>query len=502
MKRILFIICLCFQISFIQAQDIGDAVRYSSDQLNGTARFVGMGGAFGALGGDMSSLKVNPAGSAVFLANQASVSLDVQAYKNETSYMDGRDSYRNNTFDLNQAGIVFVFNNASQEDAVSRLSFGVTYNRESVYDNRFTAIGTSNESISNMFLNYAQGVPFELFDRLNGESISDLYAYLGSANTGFNNSRLQAAYLGYEGFLFDAADPSNPNNTAYLSNVSGSSFDHLYQIAEDGANGKLTFNGGLAINDKFYFGLNLNSHFIDYGRSTVLNEFIAQPSNINEINYLNNLDVKGNGFSFQVGGIARLGDMFRVGVSYESPTWYKISEETTQFLRTDSHVDGEAIVNPQVVNVFPDYRMRTPGKVTGSIAAVFGNVGLLSFDYSYKDFSNTEFTSDGFNDLNVAIGDQLQAVSTYRIGGEYRLQNWSLRAGFRYQESPYIDNTLSDLRGYSAGLGYNFGNMRIDFAYDLAQQDYNLPLLNTGFTNKASIENTLSHYVLTFVFAL
>jgi len=48
------------------AQTAYDAVRYAGDELNGTARFVGMGGAMGALGADISTIGTNPAGIGLF----------------------------------------------------------------------------------------------------------------------------------------------------------------------------------------------------------------------------------------------------------------------------------------------------------------------------------------------------------------------------------------------------------------------------------------------------
>lgn len=502
MKKIFLLIGVLAQIPVMNAQNISDGVRYTIDNLDGTARFISMGGAFGALGGDLSSLKVNPAGSSVFLTNQASFSLGVNAYDNSTTFGNGFDSRRNNDFDLNQAGVVFVFNNNRESAKITRLSFGITYNRKSTFENRFKAIGQNEETIGDHFLDYAQEVPLDLFTTRDNESPTDLYDYLGStAGLGFNNSRLQTAYLGYEAYLFDAVN-NDPENTAYLSNVSGDSFEHHYYSYERGLNGKVTFNGGIAIQDRFFFGLNLNSHFLDYRQTTTYDEFIAGPSEINEINYDNYLDTKGSGFSFQVGGIAKLNDVWRVAISYESPTWYSISEETTQFLRTDSKEFGDAVVEPNITNVYPDYNLRTPGQLNAGIAAILGGHGLISFDYSYKDYSNIAFTSDGFDPVNADIGDHLQEVNTYRIGGEYRLKGFSFRAGFRYQDSPYKDKTIGDLRGYSAGLGYNFGSFRLDFGYDLAKRDYNRSLLHTGFEEQASIENSLSHYVLTLAFAL
>lgn len=503
MKKIILIIGIVFFCAeSVKAQNITDALRYGSDRLDGTARFMSMGGAFGALGGDMSALKVNPAGSAVFMANQAAFTFDVSAYKNKVSYMEESLDYKNNDVDLNQAGAIFVFNNANEADAISRLSFGVTYDRTNSFDNRFRAQGISNESVSDMFMDFAQGVPLDLLTPMSGESLDDLYGYLGSGNEGFNNNRLQTAYLGYEGFLFDAVDPDDMQNTDYVSNVTGNSFDQVYEQYERGTNAKLGFNGGIAIKDQFYFGLNLNSHIIDFKQTLFINEMVSGNSPIQEINYGNYLDTRGSGFSFDIGGIARVGDMFRVGASYSSPTWYSIREETSQILRTYHRDQGEVIVNPYVVNVYPRYSLRTPGKATGSIAAVFGGSGLISFDYSYQDFSNTKYSSNGFKEVNASMADNLQAVSTYRIGGEYRIKSLSLRGGFRYEDSPYKDDTMGDLTGYSAGLGYDFGGIKIDFAYDLAKRDYNAELLQTGYTNQASIKNSLSSYVLSLVFPL
>src|SRR5699024_7854216 len=99
--------------------------------------------------------------------------------------------------------------------------------------------------------------------------------------------------------------------------------------------------------------------------------------------------------------------MVRVGLSYESPTWYRINEETNQILRTYHSEFGEVIVNPRVTNIYPSYSLRTPGRVNASVATVFGASGLLSFDYSYKDFSNTKFTSSGFDIPNQDIDERL-----------------------------------------------------------------------------------------------
>src|SRR5690606_7715008 len=150
---------------------------------------------------------------------------------------------------------------------------------------------------------------------------------------------------------------------------------------------------------------NLNSHFINYSRTTSLLENNNNGGSINFIHFDNTLSTSGNGFSFQLGSILKLTNEFRLGLTYDSPTWYTIAEETTQYLQTDGDF-GLVTINPQIVNVYPNYRLQTPGKITGSLAYVFGTQGLISFDYSHKDYSATKFKPTGdFTGLNNDVSN-------------------------------------------------------------------------------------------------
>ena len=224
----------------------------------------------------------------------------------------------------------------------------------------------------------------------------------------------------------------------------------------------------------------------------------------------NNINTLGGGFSFQAGFIGKIQENIRLGLSYDSPTWYNISEQGTQRISTvveDAMGEFTTTVDPQVVNVFEDYDIRTPEKYTGSLAYLFGKQGLLSFDYSYTDFANLTFrpqNNDPFFQLqNAAIDELLTGASTYRLGGEYRRNYWSFRGGYRLQESPYQDETtLGDLTGFSLGLGYDFGRSKLDIAYDRSQQERNQSLFTTGLTSAASIDNTNTTVVATYTIKL
>ncbi len=500
MKKLYIMLATCFVLTYSQAQDITDAVRYSSEELTGTARFRAMSGAFGALGGDLSAMGINPAGSAVFLNSFATVSLNYSQRKNDTQYFNGITSNENSEVNFDQAGAVLVFNSTNPENNWGKFTLGVNYLQTNNFDDRFVARGTSPNSIDQYFLGYADGVPLELLQLMEDESITELYSFLGE-NEGFG---AQQAFLGFQGFVIEP-DSEDPENTLYFSNLASGDFNQTYSLASTGLNGKFSFNFASEFKDFLYLGVNLNAHFLNYDRATQLLETNSNSGSVtSEVLFSNNLSTIGDGFSFQLGTIAKLSDTFRLGLSYESPTWLTIEEQTTQ--RLESFSDQSNFVNPNVVNLYPDYRLKTPGKITGSLAVLFGSTGLISFDYSYKDFSNTEFRPVGdpeFMFQNSQIADNLKAASTYRVGGEYRIQEWSLRGGYRFEESPYENqSSLGDLNGYSFGLGYNFGNIKVDLAYDNSTREDTPQLYQVGLTNSATIDRDYSSVILSLSFGL
>ncbi|MFN4761533.1 OmpP1/FadL family transporter [Gillisia sp. Q332] len=503
MKKLYTLVIALLAVTFSQAQDITDAIRYSSEELTGTARFRAMSGAFGALGGDLSSLNINPAGSAVFLNSFATVTLNHNQRNNDTRYFSGTTSNENSGINFDQAGAVLVFNSRDPENKWGKFTLGVNYAQTNNFDDNYVARGTSSSSIDQYFLGYADGIPLEFLDILPNETPTDLYRFLGE-NQGFG---AQQAFLGYQGFILNPVS-EDLDNTQYTSAIGSGTFNQEYSLASTGLNGKFTFNFASEFNDFLYLGANLNSHFLNYDRGTRLIETNNNSgSETNEVIFTNNLSTTGNGFSFQLGSIAKLNETFRVGLSYESPTWFTISEQTTQRLETfRNQLNERNVVNPNVVNIYPDYKLKTPGKITGSLAVLFGTTGLISLDYSYKDYSSTELRPTGdpeFMFQNNLISNELKAASIYRIGGEYRLENWSLRGGYRFEESPYEnETTLGDLNGYSLGLGYNFGNIKIDLAYDNSSRTDNPQLYQVGLTNTANIERDFSNVILSLSFGI
>ena len=480
------------------SQDITDAVRFARQDMMGTARFTGMGGAFSSLGGDLSAIGVNPAGSSIFLTNHASGTLNLNIRNNDVNFRDGFTDDTETTFDLNQAGIIFVFASNNEDETISKFAYGFNYDQIANYNDSYFARGNNNQSIDQFFLNSAEGLPLDLLTPLDGESTADLYRFLGE-NEG---TSAQNALLGFQSFIFDPVNPDDLNNTEYVSNVTASSFLQDYFIREKGYNGKFSFNASLELNKRFYFGLNLNAHYMEYERFTSFIESNTDAtSEINRIRFENRLTTRANAFSFQLGTIAKITDELRAAVSYNSPTWYNVSDETTQFIRTDSNEFGASQVDPRVLNIFPDYNYRTASKWTGGLSYVFKSKGLISIDYSIQDYSNAKFTSRDLRFLNADINENLTSAANLNIGGEYVFKQLKFRGGYFLQETPYENDFVQgDLEGFSLGLGYTISNINIDLAYSRATMERSDRLLQTGLNDRANLDSDISNLFLTFSF--
>ena len=503
MKKLIFAFTAIISMT-VEAQNITDAVRYSGTDLNGTARYRAMSGAFGALGGDLSSLNVNPAGSAVFLNSLGTITLNVENENNDVNFMNGFTTSSNSHFDLGQAGAVFVFNSNDENANWKKFALAFNYNKSASFEDEYTVRGDNPNSIDQYFLAYANGIPVGNIIPGRNETDGQAYARLGET-LGFG---AQQAYLGLWGGVIGINNPTEiPESVpafneldSYSSILSPGTYDQIYTYSSTGLNGKMSFNFASQYQDFLYLGLNLNSHFINYERMTSIDEEnLDAPEEY--VYFEDNLSTLGTGFSLQLGALAKIGQNLRAGLAYESPTWYTISEETSQYIETD--ID---MVDPKVVNIYPDYKLQTPASYTGSLAYLFGSAALLSFDYTYKDFSTTKFkpTDDpAFIAQNNIISNELKGASTFRLGGEYRIENWSLRGGYRFEESPYQDEfTRGDLEGYSAGLGYNFGSVKIDLAYDFATRENNPHLYQTGLTDRYRNTQDNSNFVLSLSFGL
>ena len=504
MKNLILTLMGVASMASSYGQNISDALRYSTGTTEGTARFKSMSGAFGALGGDMSAVSMNPAGSAIFNLSHGSLTLSSLKVSNDVAYGSNTQGLKDNSFDMNQIGAAFVFNNRDLESTWNKFVISLFYEQLQGYDNQFFAAGTTQNSIGSYFTDYANGLRLDEITALPGENISQAYSGIGSEY----GSSYQQAYLGYESFILQPADETDNENTIYTSNIAAGDFYQEYSYASTGYNGKFSANLGFQYDKNIYFGINLNSHFLNYERSTYFDEDNTNAgSTINEVHFENSLLTTGEGFSLQLGSIVKVNDFIRLGLTYDSPTWLRLREETTQYLYTFEDASSlEAEVDPAVINVFPEYNLRTPAQITGSAAFIIGDSGLISIDYSRKDYSATEFRSNSgrdFSQQNSMISNTLKAANTVRIGGELRHKKFSYRGGYKMEQSPYKDTAAyGDLKGFSLGLGYDFGGSRLDLAYENSKREIDHRFFNAGNLDTARINTTNSNVSLTLSMSL
>jgi hypothetical protein len=495
MKRYLFIAAFLTAAGALHAQQdlntAADAVRFATDNITGTARFRAMSGAFGAVGGDLSAIGVNPAGSAIFNYNTGTASLTSYNISNKSNYFGTKTRQNDNSLELNQLGGIFVFK-ATDETAVwQKLALGFNYENTNNFDNSIFSAGVNpTNSIDQYFLRYANGIGNEggiTLNTLNNAYFEDL------------NFLDQQAYLGYNAYLFNPVTQDG-NNTAYTSNIPSTGNYQENSVATSGYNGKVALNFAGQLHNRLFLGANLNVHFTDYIKtSSLYEEYRGAATELQSVQFNNERYTYGGGFSFNVGAIAKVTEAFRLGLAYESPTWYRLQDELTQSIVANN--GGQTVVtNPGTTMVMDDYSIRTPSKYTGSLAYIFGKHGLVSVDYALKDYSNTKFTDDNtYQALNNELLNTLDVASEIRVGAEYRIKNFSLRGGYRFEQSPYKNgNTMGDLTGFSCGLGFAFGNSRLDLAYAYYKRKMNEPFLTAGFTDAARINNVNNNVTLSY----
>ncbi|MFN3968518.1 OmpP1/FadL family transporter [Flavobacterium sp.] len=497
MKKYLLLLCMGMSFSNMHAQETTpeDVIRLATDNLTGTARFRGMSGAFGAVGGDLSAISVNPAGSIFFNNNYATITGSVYNAKNRSRYFGTSTNDTDSTLDINQIGAVFIFKDgADSKNDWKKIAVGLNYENANNFNNSVFSAGVNPyNSIGNYFLNIAQGIPTNV---LTDYSYYDLNFYE------------QQAYLGYDTYIFEPTVDA-ANNTSYYTNIpNGGNYYQENQILTTGYNGKLTGNFSASYKDILFLGGNLNFHFVNIERLSSVYESNENPvydtgSTISEILFENRLWTTGSGFSFNLGAIVKPIESLRIGLAYESPTWLRLTDELQQGVSTQS-------LNNQDGNEFPfsyhdpitylPYTIQTPGKWTGSMAYIFGKRGLLSVDVSTKDYSNTRIKpKNDYAGINQFMSNALDNAMEIRVGGEFKIKQVSLRAGYCFEESPYkVDEAFGDLTGYTGGIGYNFGESRLDLAYSYDHRNSNQALISSGMTDPARISRYNNNVTLSY----
>ena len=480
------------------SQTFEDVLRYSSYFHEGTARFNSMGGAFGALGGDLSAISINPASSSIFIDSEFGVTLNYKNLKISNRLNNYKTSSKNDFYSYGGAGVVLVYENRKSK-------FSVAYNNHILgdFDSSFNISGNNNNGIDNYFLYYADGIPSEDLLIYDGETSQSVYTFLGD-NYGFAD---QQAFLGYQSFIIN---DSGDNYNNYITNAQYDNLDQNLDIFRTGNHFKHSINLGFSFNNHLFTGININMHETLFEETKVFEEFgYAENSNVQRIFFKEDLLAYGTGFSFQLGSIIKIKQL-RVGLSYSTPTILKIEEENSQIIETDIiEKDGLTTyrIDPNTINMYDEYELRLPSKSLFSLAYIFGSRGLLSFDYEITKFNESKFDDSNGNDsylnsLNYSIKNNMAGISeSIRFGGEYRLKNLNLRAGYFFYKGADLD-IKNKISGLSAGVGINYGYLDVDIGITKYSDFIKNRLYTRGLTNKYDIDKDRYSVYASFSFKL
>lgn len=493
-RRILYISALTlFCTGALFAQGEMDAFRFSHLDLNGSARSMSMGGAFGALGGDMSSMSHNPAGIGVYRSSEVQATLGLNMAKTESSWTGITTDKSRTNFNFDNFSYVGYFPTGG--DGLKSLNFGFSYNKVKDFNRRYRAVGNNLTSIADYVASRAsnafsyreadgsthfEGIPFDDLQADNAYRNQQWLPVLGY-QAGFIDKKytdVPDAYRGEFGELKgNKWESYRPNET-------------VLNISERGSIDEYNFSVATNISDRVFIGATLGIMDIDYRMSSYHDEYFGGKDKL-ELD--NAIETEGTGYSFNIGVIAHPIDMLRLGVAYNSPKWYRMTDYyyaeaytyNSYFPAADAELFSET---PR--DGCTEYKLRSPDRWIFSMAGIFGTTGLLSVDYemtNYKSMRLSDRNDTEYGD-NELIKEDFQLAHTVKVGGEYKVTpQFAVRAGYIWQSSPMKTtltssdrenlnevlpagtishySVLKSTNHITAGLGYRFTpNFYMDLA--------------------------------------
>jgi long-subunit fatty acid transport protein len=287
-------------------------------------------------------------------------------------------------------------------------------------------------------------------------------------------------------------------NDVFYENVESQEFLNI----TGGSNDRVSFTLAGQYDKNTSFGISVITHSLDFFQNVI---FLEENTDDNDNTLNARLDQRlttfGDGIGFNFGVISKLTSDLRLGLAYQTPIWYDLTEEFQEDTIINLSNTNNVYTESSDVSVF-DYRITTPSKLTGSIAYIFGKNGLISVDYIYSNYDNIKLKPSAEFDIeNQSIKDNLKGASQLRIGGEYRLKNISLRAGYHFEENPVENTNLDDENGYSLGIGFKFTNStKLDLSYSNTNSNENYSFLNTA--NPANLDITNEKIIATLTIGL
>lgn len=474
-------------------QDENDAIRYGFTTYMGTARGMAIGSALGSVGGDFGALSINPAGIGVYRKGEFSFTPSFNIHNNSGTYKGSSTSSSDSKLNFSQVGIVLT---KSENEYTGRhrwkaASFAVGVNRQQNFFNRYSYSGKNNQnSIVNKWAND--------FNALGG---------LNQTTLGIVNF---PAYAAYETYLIDRDSTDSTKAMSYVP-LEGDGLQQTKTVSESGHMQEIVISGGGNYMDKLLVGATLGIVTTKFNRNTQYNEDDLSGNLNNDFSYLKfseTLNTEGTGFNLKLGLIYKFNKNFRLGFAVHTPTWIELTDQSRIFMEsnTEKLLQGSSITsfNQDTALAF-NYSMTTPYRALASGTVLFNRYGFLTADIEYVDYSSMKYNFGASYEtlssaLNTSIQNTFRPVTNLRIGGELKIEDIALRAGFAYYGSPY-ENASWDAsqQNITFGIGYRAKSWFMDLAYIYSQRENfeNPYILDNGNSPLASVKRTNSHAALT-----
>lgn len=459
MKRFILItgfLYLIFSSAFAQNEE--DALRYSTYDITGTARYMGLAGAYGAIGADFSSLSHNPAGIGLYKKSEFTISPSLFFGNTESSYSGRMLKDGRNNFALGNLGIVVAGSPADRLDRnpVQNYQFGFGINRLRDFNNRFVMEGVNDQnSLLDTYLEYAGNKNPELLNDFDTRPAFDTYlidTVPGSGDFSYINA------YDYVGGFTSALQRKSVETTGSMNEV--------------------VMSGGVNVSDRFYFGITFGFPYMRYKQTSTYTE-LNQTENrdLDQFMVHETLETKGSGFNMKFGAIVKATPFLRLGAAFHTPTWYNNITDRWSSTTEAYYTNGDYYKSQSPLGEYK-YDIKTPWRFSGSAALVLGRIGLISAEYEYVDYTNARLSPTvDFTEPNNVINNTFKQTHNFRFGTEIVFGMMQVRAGYAYNMNP-IDSDVNDTNWQviSGGVGLRTPDFFIDaaLAYNMTGRDYYL----------------------------
>lgn len=457
-KIVLYTALFTAFIGGVEAQNEFDALRYSNLDFYGDARFNAMGGSFGALGANMASISINPGGIGVYRSSDFSFTPSFHYNYSESNHDGTLTTDGKLNFHFANVGLVGNFNgNGSWQS----FSFGLGYNRTSNYNTSISVNGVTDSSALSSYTNElnANGGTFE-------SDINSFYPF--------------TANLAYQTYLVNPLFNDTTQYDHVFANSSNISQTTTYETR--GGSGEMFFAMGGNYSDKLYLGASVGIPTVRYVYDRHYTETADPTDTLTEFaSYSLHDYVKttGAGVNLKLGMIYRFNDWFRIGTAFHTPSVLSLTDEYESTMNAEKK-DGTTFQETTPFGSF-NYFVTTPYRFISSASVIVGNHGVINVDYEIVDYSTARMKEDtyyggagaDFSLENQNIRTNFTMTQNIRVGTEWRLDPFRLRAGYRYQGNPLSSQFSTDYGAsiYSLGLGIKEEEYYFDMGYSLKQQN-------------------------------